>query len=117
MEVLRNAVCVSIHLFIFCLFCGRGDSITFHFVADSEDDSSDTDINDEDIESMLNERLPEELKNKKVEAQYEEKFKTVLEGKQLPKTFSFAGELVRLTIASIPQRRDKIISKFCRKDG
>lgn len=29
---------------------------------------------------MLNDRLPEELKNKKVEAQYDEKFKTVLEG-------------------------------------
>lgn len=53
------------------------DSI--HFI-DSEDDSSDTDLNDADIESMLNERLPDELKNKKVEAQYDEKFKTVLEG-------------------------------------
>lgn len=51
----------------------------FRFV-DSEDDSSYDDVNDADIESMLNDRLPEELKNKKVEAQYEEKFKTVLEG-------------------------------------
>lgn len=51
--------------------------------ADSEDDSSDTDLNDADIESMLNDRLPEELKNKKVEAQYDEKFKTVLEGEDV----------------------------------
>ncbi|XP_037051597.1 microprocessor complex subunit DGCR8 [Bradysia coprophila] len=46
-----------------------------------DDDSSDTDLNDNDIENMLNEGLPEELKNKKVEAQYDEKFKIVLEEK------------------------------------
>ncbi|KAJ6649317.1 Microprocessor complex subunit DGCR8 [Pseudolycoriella hygida] len=48
---------------------------------DSEGDSSDTEFDDADIESMLNERLPDEIKNKKVEAQYDEKFKTVLEEK------------------------------------
>lgn len=37
-------------------------------------------MNDEEIESMLDERLPAELKNKKKE--YEERFKTVMEGKQ-----------------------------------
>lgn len=37
-------------------------------------------MNDVDIENMLNDGLPDELKNKKVEAQYDEKFKTVLEG-------------------------------------
>lgn len=47
---------------------------------DSEDESSETDLGDADIESMLNERLPDELKNKKFETQYDEKFKTVLEG-------------------------------------
>ena len=39
-------------------------------------------MNDEEIESMLDERLPAELKNKKKE--YEERFKTVMEGKQSP---------------------------------
>ena len=40
---------------------------------------SDSDGNYEEIESMLDERLPEELKNKKKE--YEERFKTIMEGK------------------------------------
>lgn len=45
-----------------------------------DDDEEEEEMNDEEIESMLDERLPAELKNKKKE--YEERFKTVLEGKQ-----------------------------------
>lgn len=44
-------------------------------------ESSDTDVEDIDIENMLDEGLPEEMKQRKAEQQYEEKFKTVLEEK------------------------------------
>lgn len=56
--------------------------ITSQIVDDMEGESSDT-----DIESMLNERLPDELRNKKIEAQYDEKFKIVLEGKDVFQLF------------------------------
>lgn len=52
-----------------------------HISAGSEYGSSDSDVNYEEIESMLDERLPEELKNKKKE--YEERFKIIMEGKFL----------------------------------
>ncbi|CAG9805961.1 unnamed protein product [Chironomus riparius] len=47
--------------------------------SDAGSDYSDSDGNYEEIESMLDERLPEELKNKKKE--YEERFKTIMEEK------------------------------------
>lgn len=50
------------------------------FLAGSEY-SSDSDANYEELESMLNEPLPEELKNKKKE--YEERFKIIMEGMYL----------------------------------
>jgi len=37
-------------------------------------------LDEEEIENMLDEGLPDELKNKRKETQYEEKYKTVLEG-------------------------------------
>lgn len=49
------------------------------FLAGSEYSECSDDVNYEEIESMLDERLPEELKNKKKE--YEERFKTIMEGK------------------------------------
>lgn len=50
--------------------------------AGSEFGSSGSEINyDDEIETLLDERLPEELKNKKKNQQYEERFKTVMEGK------------------------------------
>ncbi|KAG5682513.1 hypothetical protein PVAND_011862 [Polypedilum vanderplanki] len=45
----------------------------------SDYSASDSDVNYEEIESMLDERLPDELKNKKKE--YEERFKTIMEEK------------------------------------
>lgn len=42
--------------------------------------SSDTDLGDNELEDMLNEGLPDDIKNRKTEQQYDEKFKTVLEG-------------------------------------
>lgn len=42
--------------------------------------SKDLDV--EEIEAMLNEGLPADLRNKKTESQYDEKFKTVLEEKE-----------------------------------
>lgn len=49
------------------------------FTAAGSEYSSESDVNYEEIESMLDERLPDELKNKKKE--YEERFKTIMEGK------------------------------------
>lgn len=43
-----------------------------------EDEEEEEEMNYDEIESMLDERLPDELKNKKKE--YEERFKTVVEG-------------------------------------
>lgn len=49
---------------------------------DNENMSSDTDdLGDNELEDMLNEGLPDDIKNRKTEQQYDEKFKTVLEGK------------------------------------
>lgn len=48
-----------------------------HFLGD---DSSETELDEDEIENMLDEGLPDDLRNKKKENQYEEKFKTVLEG-------------------------------------
>lgn len=50
------------------------------FVYCITDDSSDTDLGDDEIENMLDEGLPDDIRNKKVETQYDEKYKTVLEG-------------------------------------
>lgn len=50
------------------------------FLLGSENDSSDTDLGEAEIEDMLNEALPEDLRNKKIQSQYDEKYKTVLEG-------------------------------------
>jgi hypothetical protein len=51
---------------------------------------SNSELDCEEIESMLDEGLPDDLKNKKKE--YEERFKTVLEGEQIvafaPKSYS-----------------------------
>lgn len=52
------------------------------YSSDDEEDEEEEEMNDEEIESMLDERLPAELKNKKKE--YEERFKTVMEGKHEP---------------------------------
>lgn len=46
----------------------------------SEFESSGSEVNYDDIESMLDERLPEELRNKRKDQQYEERFKTIMEG-------------------------------------
>lgn len=107
MEVLPNVVCIH-------RSTANRKKCHFQTITDSEDDSSDTDLNDADIESMLNERLPEELKNKKVEAQYDEKFKTVLEGKR-KSFFLFLWDKNNKFIHS--QRKVKIISKFYLKVG
>jgi hypothetical protein len=57
---------------------------------DGDSDSSGSEINfDEDIENLLDERLPEELKHKKKNQQYEERFKTVMEGNLSISTFSW----------------------------
>lgn len=73
--------------------------------------SSDTELDDDDIENMLDEGLPEELKGKKKETQYEEKFKTVLDGEW---TSSYGNmELIRIS----PQRKAIITLKFCPRDG
>lgn len=53
--------------------------IGFMFL-DNENMSSDTDLGDNELEDMLNEGLPDDIKNRKTEQQYDEKFKTVLEG-------------------------------------
>lgn len=45
------------------------------------DDSSGTDLGDNEIEDMLNDALPDDIRNRKKESQYDERFKTVLEGK------------------------------------
>lgn len=43
--------------------------------------SSDSDdIDDDELENLLNEGLPDELRDKKKDTQYEERFKVVLEG-------------------------------------
>lgn len=42
-------------------------------------ESSDLDIDDNEIENLLNENLPDDLKEPK-KPKYEERFKTVLEG-------------------------------------
>lgn len=47
----------------------------------SEYASSETDLDDEFIEQMLDENLPDDLKEKRKDAQYDEKYKIVLEGK------------------------------------
>jgi hypothetical protein len=57
--------------------------IPLHAQAGS-DYSSDSDDNYEEIDAMLDERLPEELKNKKKE--YEERFKTIMEGECIAHT-------------------------------
>lgn len=54
--------------------------LRFVFVYCITDDSSDTDLGDDEIENMLDEGLPDDIRNKKVETQYDEKYKTVLEG-------------------------------------
>lgn len=41
-------------------------------------DNFDDDLNEEELEALLNEGLPEAIRNKKFETQYDEKFKTVL---------------------------------------
>lgn len=43
--------------------------------------SSDSDIDDDELENLLNEGLPDDLRDKKKDTQYEERFKVVLEGK------------------------------------
>lgn len=40
--------------------------------------NDDDDLNDDELEALLNEGLPEHIRNKKFETQYDEKFKTVL---------------------------------------
>lgn len=70
---------------------------------------------------MLNEALPDELKNKKVEAQYDEKFKIVLEGEEfvaivLPGA-TVTGDGKRFCLLLCSQKKDRIISKFCQKAG
>lgn len=53
----------------------------------SEFESSGSEVNYDDIESMLDERLPEELRNKRKDQQYEERFKTIMEGNLSSCTF------------------------------
>lgn len=59
----------------------------FFMLLENENMSSDTDLGDNELEDMLNEGLPDDIKNRKTEQQYDEKFKTVLEGKK--KTVQF----------------------------
>lgn len=46
-----------------------------------DDYSSGSDFNEEDIEKLLDDALPDDLKNSRKENQYEEKYKIVLEEK------------------------------------
>lgn len=46
---------------------------------DGGDESSELDLDDEEIEHLLDENLPDDLKGSK-KPKYEERFKTVLEG-------------------------------------
>lgn len=46
-------------------------------------DSSDSDMDDIDIENMLDEGLPEDLRDHKKQQHYEEKYKTILDGNYL----------------------------------
>lgn len=55
-------------------------STNVFFLGGSEFESSGSEVNYDDIESMLDERLPEELRNKRKDQQYEERFKTIMEG-------------------------------------
>lgn len=76
--------------------------------------SSDTDLGDNELEDMLNEGLPDDIKNRKTEQQYDEKFKTVLEGNRYR-----SNRLILLIqiLCSIVQRRAKITLKFFQKAG
>ncbi|XP_059611300.1 microprocessor complex subunit DGCR8 [Phlebotomus argentipes] len=49
--------------------------------SEGEDDESQSELEDEDIENLLDAGLPEELRNKKKQCQYEERSKIVLEEK------------------------------------
>lgn len=42
--------------------------------------TSDSDIDDDELENLLDEGLPDDLRDRKKDIQYEERFKTVLEG-------------------------------------
>lgn len=48
---------------------------------DDDDPSSQSDFDDDDIENMLDEGLPDDMRNKRQDLQREEKSKTVLEEK------------------------------------
>lgn len=43
--------------------------------------SSESDIDEDELDNLLNEGLPEDLRSHKKDIPYEERFKTVLEGK------------------------------------
>lgn len=44
--------------------------------------TSDSDIDDDELENLLDEGLPDDLRDRKKDVQYEERFKTVLEGNE-----------------------------------
>lgn len=52
----------------------------FHIEYYTDCGSSDSDMDDIDIENMLDEGLPDDLRDHKKQQRYEEKYKTVLDG-------------------------------------
>lgn len=73
------------------------------------DNESASDDNYEEIESLLDQALPDELKNKKRE--YEERFKVVMEGRVvILLVFTFL-------LVVFHQRKVAIILKFCLRAG
>lgn len=66
--------------FRFAFVSECGNVICVHVLRPLGYQSSDSDIDDDELDTLLNEALPEDLRSRKKDVQYEERFKTVLEG-------------------------------------
>lgn len=64
---------------------------------------------------MLDERLPDDLRDRKKENKYEEKFKTILEGKSNNEIVKNAMQFISTIL--LLQRKAEIILKYYQKVG
>lgn len=83
-------------------------------------DSDDSDVQEIDIENLLDEGLPDDLRERKKMHNYEERSKMVLEGKikstaKFLTIIEYASKLKHVFCPA--QKKVRIISKFYQKDG